>query len=505
MINRFERIDSVTFASTLAWLLIIPLCPGPLAVLLPNGCAAGFMCLLMLGCALRCLTEPFLAPSMRTPSPLALGLPCGVALILCAQVMGLPHPMAWVCAGGLAAGAGLGQGMLRWARRSSGLPLHQVAQDCAAAGVGAVLFGALLQVCIGVKPALWVLLAGCSVLAALGGFSPSRGSRGSCESCETDEAACSGPAAPIVLETRGCAFSTAIHEQAAGLSQDARMSLRQACSLLSKLWEPALGLGLSFLSALLPWGALMTAESASMPVFWSFAAGIAALCLALHLFATRIHGKLDPDIALHIVVPVLAASVVGLRMLGDLDRIGAGLTALKGVGSGITSAGFLCFALIAMVHLGNGRPRSVDPLALGLGVACLLGSLTLPLHMAHQQFASLVAPFLSLSFLVASCCSSVVHIRKHVGSQEPRRLSIEEAAERLAEEHGLSPRERQVMRHLVLGRSAEAIGVKLGISPNTVRSHVVNIHTKLAISSRDDLADLIEALMDSSESKIPGK
>ena len=36
------------------------------------------------------------------------------------------------------------------------------------------------------------------------------------------------------------------------------------------------------------------------------------------------------------------------------------------------------------------------------------------------------------------------------------------------------------------------IGEVLGISPNTVRSHVGNIHSKLGIQSRDQLADLIE-------------
>ena len=47
----------------------------------------------------------------------------------------------------------------------------------------------------------------------------------------------------------------------------------------------------------------------------------------------------------------------------------------------------------------------------------------------------------------------------------------------------------------MMGRSAESIGKVLGISANTVRSHVGNIHSKLGISSRDELADLVEAAM----------
>ena len=61
------------------------------------------------------------------------------------------------------------------------------------------------------------------------------------------------------------------------------------------------------------------------------------------------------------------------------------------------------------------------------------------------------------------------------------------------------------MEQLVLGRSAERIGAVLGISPNTVRSHVGNIHTKLYISSRDDLADLLDSTMHSETNKLPAK
>ena len=278
-------------------------------------------------------------------------------------------------------------------------------------------------------------------------------------------------------------------------THDENSELGRIKALFAQLWEPMLGLGLSLMSAILPWGSLFSGTTASMPVYWSFAVGIAALCVTVEIASRRLVKEPDYEMATHIAIPVLAAAVVGLRMLGDLEQIGVGLTAFKGIGSGAASVGFLLLAFVAMARVARKTGNTEGTFGLGLGVACLIGFVTLPLHMAHQQFASLVAPLLSLVFLVASCCSSVIHIHRRVTNQEPKTLSIEEAVAKLCREYHLSPREREVMGQLMLGRSAERIGAVLGISPNTVRSHVGNIHTKLGISSRDDLADLIEATM----------
>ena len=47
---------------------------------------------------------------------------------------------------------------------------------------------------------------------------------------------------------------------------------------------------------------------------------------------------------------------------------------------------------------------------------------------------------------------------------------------------------------LACGRSAQGAAEVLGISPHTVRAHVRRIHEKLAVSSRDQVVDAIEAL-----------
>jgi DNA-binding NarL/FixJ family response regulator len=48
----------------------------------------------------------------------------------------------------------------------------------------------------------------------------------------------------------------------------------------------------------------------------------------------------------------------------------------------------------------------------------------------------------------------------------------------------LTPRERQILQALTLGRSTREICVELGIAPNTVRSHVQNLMGKLRVHSK---------------------
>ncbi len=50
--------------------------------------------------------------------------------------------------------------------------------------------------------------------------------------------------------------------------------------------------------------------------------------------------------------------------------------------------------------------------------------------------------------------------------------------------HGLSPREFEVLRLLVEGRSNRAIGETLSLSERTVENHVLHIMSKLGLESR---------------------
>jgi LuxR family maltose regulon positive regulatory protein len=48
----------------------------------------------------------------------------------------------------------------------------------------------------------------------------------------------------------------------------------------------------------------------------------------------------------------------------------------------------------------------------------------------------------------------------------------------------LSTREQEVLDHLVQGRSNREIARSMGISPQTVQTHIRNLHAKLDVGSR---------------------
>jgi len=77
----------------------------------------------------------------------------------------------------------------------------------------------------------------------------------------------------------------------------------------------------------------------------------------------------------------------------------------------------------------------------------------------------------------------------------PQRLAARAAGAQSAEERDasilsaqLTPRERDVLAMLVEGAGGEEIAKKLSISPNTVRTHIQNLLTKLQVHSRLEAA-----------------
>lgn len=51
---------------------------------------------------------------------------------------------------------------------------------------------------------------------------------------------------------------------------------------------------------------------------------------------------------------------------------------------------------------------------------------------------------------------------------------------------GISPREREVLDHLAAGRSNKEIARALGVSPNTVKTHVARLYEKLGVGRRTE-------------------
>ncbi|MEC4176719.1 helix-turn-helix transcriptional regulator [Adlercreutzia sp. R7] len=78
------------------------------------------------------------------------------------------------------------------------------------------------------------------------------------------------------------------------------------------------------------------------------------------------------------------------------------------------------------------------------------------------------------------------------GAEGSRETTLEAACNVLAEAHGLSGREREILGYLARGRSQPYIREELVLSKNTVATHVKHIYQKLGVHSRQELLDLFE-------------
>lgn len=65
------------------------------------------------------------------------------------------------------------------------------------------------------------------------------------------------------------------------------------------------------------------------------------------------------------------------------------------------------------------------------------------------------------------------------------------AIDTIADERGLSRREKEVLRYLAMGYDSTKIAETLGISWNTVRTHTRNVYGKLEVHSRQEASDLV--------------
>ena len=167
---------------------------------------------------------------------------------------------------------------------------------------------------------------------------------------------------------------------------------------------------------------------------------------------------------------------------------------------------------------GEAQPRHVFGIAFSaIGAAMAAGWVAgLLIHQAYGEtrgafsiavgFA--VLAFFSFGFNMRDIPKLVIHSKKESGADDvaangpvgtgDARLDTDVIAEayqamalKAAAEHELSPREAEVLAHLVQGYGDERIAEELGISYHTVRAHVRNIYRKLDVHSREELLDYI--------------
>lgn len=69
-----------------------------------------------------------------------------------------------------------------------------------------------------------------------------------------------------------------------------------------------------------------------------------------------------------------------------------------------------------------------------------------------------------------------------------------EPNEKAAQALGLTRREREILEHLAKGASNKEIARTLGVSPNTVKTHVASLYFKLEVSGRGKAVEAARSL-----------
>lgn len=345
----------------------------------------------------------------------------------------------------------------------------------------------------------------CAVLAsealAAGGalffavrFSGARGGR-VCPNAHPEGASCGGGAASP--ESLLCALSD-------GGPRVAAMGEPRVRDLYRMLWIPLVGVLFCAFIAGLTWDPVAAYEGemrSSINDALSIAVGAAAAALALALCAraesdSRVLGLLSravQQVALVVVLVVPALQQASVE--------GWALTAFEAASVG----GFALLTAIALVGLVSAARCT------GLPAGAVLGGLlaAIAAAMCSGMFAidawgtsgRTVCLMLEALFLAAIAVSYA--LRAHgAGGSAPTpphpapqaaegRVGVEGRCADLAGRAALSPREAEVLSYLGRGHGSAFIAEELGISENTVRTHVRHIYEKLGVASREELLALV--------------
>lgn len=81
--------------------------------------------------------------------------------------------------------------------------------------------------------------------------------------------------------------------------------------------------------------------------------------------------------------------------------------------------------------------------------------------------------------------------REDGGTGEALAAAIRQRCEKLACEHGLSPRETDVLLLMAQGRTGSAIQEELGVAASTVKTHTQHVYAKLEVGDRQELMDMV--------------
>ena len=218
--------------------------------------------------------------------------------------------------------------------------------------------------------------------------------------------------------------------------------------------------------------------------------------------------RIDLALAMRVCVPLTLASMLVLclaparvafvaQILGfaantllhmHLHVAAATLTKLGKAGACRASAGFLMPLYLAMA-VSTSLQAGLD--GLEVAQACLLSVAVM--LVAGLYLAPLGVGYRSLGMRIGADAHDALMEEPVPVAPEPS-PQVVRPAQVIAERYGLTKREREVLEPFVAGRDSGWIREQLGISRDTVNTHLKHIYAKVGIHSKRELLDLAEEL-----------
>lgn len=271
---------------------------------------------------------------------------------------------------------------------------------------------------------------------------------------------------------------------------------------LAMVWRPVLGTSiLSFMSGLML--QLSLSQAIPLETFQSTSLVTQAVVIAaLLLPALLMKSRPSLGSVYKVALPLSAAGFLLLPLIW---------TGVGGLANACAQLGTLVAGIILWCMIANAVHDTKLPAALlfSCSLVCtngaqLAGTLVglANADTLGQGGVALTAIALVAVYLIAMVSMFLFKDKSLRGIDEPAAVeppssgqrgdALQERCATLAQSHGFTPRESEILVHLGQGRTARAISEKLVVSENTVKYHIKSIYQKLDVHSRDEVVDLIE-------------
>ncbi|MDR3315956.1 MAG: helix-turn-helix transcriptional regulator [Coriobacteriales bacterium] len=273
----------------------------------------------------------------------------------------------------------------------------------------------------------------------------------------------------------------------------------QLSSVLETLWKPLIGALISAFIAGLVWDfvAANAMQSTSLvgELLHNLAAPLATSALILAILYrqaktftlhTFFEAVIPVAIALLLVIPViLSQNDVLTMLLGFVSAMCFAVVVVavfSSMAAGVRTtgvSGWLIFPAASIALVGANLTGTVAVVYIG------------------EQGRVLCLVLLTL-FLLLMVLDFVLRSESQKRNRQLEREVVEKYLQKrcreLAERYGLSAREQEVFLYLSRGYSHVYIAKELYVSENTIRTHVKHIYSKMSISSREALLQLIDSI-----------